>query len=56
MGKALEGGVHPLEAVAQGKQVSGDGAEVVVLEEGVDLARVQRVGLGVERHLGDLEW
>ena len=48
-GELLKGGVHPLEAVAEGEEVGGDRPKVVSLEEGVDLARVHRLG-GLRRH------
>jgi hypothetical protein len=43
-GELLERGVHPLEAVAEGEQVGGDGAEVGVLEERVNLAGIHGIG------------
>jgi hypothetical protein len=35
--------VHPVEAVAEREQVGGDGPEVVVRQERIDLVRVHRV-------------
>jgi hypothetical protein len=49
-GQLLEGRVHPLKAVAEGEQVGGDSAEVVLPEERVDLAGIEGVGGRVEGH------
>jgi hypothetical protein len=46
-GELLEGRVHPLEAVAEGEQIRGNGAQVVALEKRVDVGGVEGSGRGV---------